>query len=201
MINELYKMAISGPWKTIGLGVDYNITDTGNSVIMSFCGTCFPNGEHKLTDIAVDLACKPIGYNCRFYPEGFLKAILSAGSIIEKTVMQALVFNRAMVFTGFSLGGAMAAMAHMIYGESESTCITFGAPRTRWGIGGFLLPKDPRITHYVVDDDPIPMLAPSVLGYYHPGKVIKLGKCGSPWIAANVSDCSHMSYARMTEGK
>jgi hypothetical protein len=196
MLNEIYHHAIDGPFTTCGLGVDYQIIEREKANIVAFQGTCFPRDKNLLADILVDLDIVPKRYNKKIYPRGFLEATRSALSAIIGSMPRGWP-AKPTYYTGFSLGGAIASIFFGMMGvlENGDRCMTFGAPRTRWGF----CRKEPRITHIVIQDDPVPHVAPALWGYYHPGHVASIGKSNAPIFDEDISKCSHMAYDRMTK--
>lgn len=185
-LQEAYRRATTGPYKTVGLGVDYRVQEYDDGIWVTFQGTCFPKNKYKWIDLLVDLDIR----NNKSFCNGFRVAFDTAWSHIVDDLWST---NRRKPITisGFSLGGAIASV-FSDYGGYPA--VTFGAPRTRWGIKR---KSNPLITHVVMPDDPIPHLAPAILGYYHSGNILKIPASGSPIIGKTIEESSHMQYGRV----
>lgn len=188
-ILDQYKQAIKGPWTTYGLAVDYNITEYADAIWVSFNGTCFPDNKYKWFDLLVDLDFWPTN----FHPNGFYQAYLSSFNQIEDDIKY-FNPNKKVIYTGFSLGGAMASIfaSH----NRNRFAVTFGAPHTSWGIK-FITNKN--IIHYAIPNDPIVYLAPWWWGFYHPGRTVWLDWADAPMLDKDTSKCSHMQYLKVLE--
>lgn len=186
-VQEMFRRATCGPFKTTGLAVDYNITEYDDAVWVTFQGTCFPKGALKWIDLLVDLDCRPIRFGKEWFSNGFLQAALS----VKLKAIEVYISMKPIIYSGFSLGGAMASLFGEIHGHDRDKTITFGAPRTRWGIK---TRTNKSITHYAILNDPIVHLAPALWGYYHPGKTIWLDWVDAPMFDEDIHKCSHRQY-------
>ena len=156
-----------------------------NAIIVSFRGTS--SKSDVLTDLKV-FPSKAFGRNFRVH-SGFLKAYLDTlknDGLAEK-VVRAIVETKAdkLVFTGHSLGGALAMIAYLDFFEAlkslsvSSRVITFGQPRLLYGkarknefvvksnLGEYAL-------RIINGRDLVSKLPPFWMGYRHSGKVLQL---------------------------
>ena len=187
-VREMYRRAICGPFNKGGPVSDYNITEYDDAVWVTFDGTAFPEGITKWYDMLTNLDCRPIKYyNMGWFANGFFQAMRNNYLVVPGN-------GKPVIYSGFSHGGAIADLyAQMNPGD---TAITFGAPRTRWGIK---TRTKKNITHYAIRNDPVVRLAPAWLGFYHPGKTIWLDRVDAPMIDKDLSKCSHMQYGKVLE--
>ncbi|MGB9408306.1 MAG: lipase family protein, partial [Terracidiphilus sp.] len=141
---------------------------TGASSVVVFRGT------DNLGDVLKDLDCRP--------RETWLPGRLHAGfycSWIDlRTQILAEIQCRKVIFTGHSLGGALATIAAADLGDfggrpRSETCsveevVTFGSPRV--GNSAFVADyknRNIKTTRYVNQDDPVPWVPGLLLGYRH----------------------------------
>jgi hypothetical protein len=67
-----------------------------------------------------------------WFHRGIIEPLLKANHLMKRLILPAGVKNRRMIFTGFSIGGAMAAVIALgmaRHGHDVSNVITFGSPR------------------------------------------------------------------------
>lgn len=135
-----------------GFDVDdlrYIVQNVNGIKLIAFRGTA--NADNVLTDIEVIPHTTPGGHNGHGGFVDAYKTILDSGIMLH--------MEETTVFTGHSLGGAIAVLFAELTGHPV---ITFGCPKvyTKWGTA-------PVLNHIRValDDDPVPML-PAVL-YKH----------------------------------
>eukprot|EP00300_Choanocystis_sp_HF-7_P000262 c10225_g1_i2.p1 GENE.c10225_g1_i2~~c10225_g1_i2.p1 ORF type:complete len:358 (+),score=42.77 c10225_g1_i2:386-1459(+) len=139
-------------------------------------GTLPTNLANLLTDIKVAKAGWQWGGSVHV---GFLEALQSTRSLLDRSIQQALAMCPSpptVVFTGHSLGGAVATLAAMDAAASGSIsaplCYTFGCPQV--GDAAFVarfnsLVPWPQSWRFVHHTDPVPKLPSSALGYSHVG--------------------------------
>lgn len=124
--------------------------------------------ESTLKDIKTDLK---IGLRNGMH-QGFKEAYDSIAEELNKH----LKYHTPVMFTGHSLGGALAIIACSMSTHPRKSCITFGAPRvfndTQAGIYDEFLGDN--TLRYENEYDPVPYLPPYSMGYRHVGVCVKL---------------------------
>lgn len=114
-------------------------------------------------DMITNLRCKPL--------HGVHKGFLEAYNSVSKALHVAVDTNKTTVFTGHSLGGALAQIGHTDFMLPSSRCVVFGAPRVfqKDLARTFNRMEGKRIIRYETASDPIPYLPPYSFGYRHIG--------------------------------
>lgn len=107
---------------------------------------------------------------------GFLKQFNTVKHEIDQDIQyyrKEQSSNNSLIFTGHSLGGALATISSVYYGikypDMRVTCITFGSPRV--GNNNFVRSFDVIVDEshrYVNEDDPVPM-GPTPFRFSHVG--------------------------------
>lgn len=154
-------------------------TNGGSRLFIVFRGTEFYNIHDWMTDAnCAKHGCQlALGYGTQLH-EGFLKAFRAIEPEI-KSLCKATI-SEAIVFSGHSLGGALATIADALY--PSSACVTFGAPAV------FCLQQVEknqaylnRQFRYVHGSDVVPKLPPPSFGFKHLAGAMHLDAMPRPW--------------------
>uniref|UniRef100_A0A6B2LD26 Fungal lipase-type domain-containing protein n=1 Tax=Arcella intermedia TaxID=1963864 RepID=A0A6B2LD26_9EUKA len=175
------------------VGIDH----THNEVIASFRGTIKTSIQNWITDLDL-IQTQPYSTlpNVSVH-EGFWKAYLSISTRFIKALKTAIAScpgcSRT-VYTGHSLGGALASLALMdavyYYQIPQPTPIlyTFGQPRTGdSGWAQFMQQLTGSITRVVHNNDIVPHVPPKDFGYYHTPVEIWMPTGSVPYIVCDNS--------------
>lgn len=113
--------------------------------------------------------------NARFLPNFTKTGLLAHGGFVSCVsnlflpVLNTIRKDYKLIFTGHSLGAAIALLFAEFYGKSNCEVITFGCPRVYLR---FSQKPDVKHSRYVCDDDPVPLI-PHLL-YCHESDAIVL---------------------------
>lgn len=189
----------NNPFARYTLGNGAHVHVVGNDLIVGF------RGSSTLLDIFSDLQIgSAVGPHGARVHKGFLRVletvnkdnglIRDISSIIDKHGIKRIVLS------GYSLGGAVASLFLLKYGEDfkkrgiDMFCVTFGCPRFIHNEDIAKLPRSltTRIIHSFAEGDPVPMSLTSYLPwaprYNHVGHSVVLPTSGSSVICHNEKD-------------
>jgi len=163
------------------------VAHTGEVVIVAFRGTRI----EQLADIIADLSFFPQLTSEGLVHRGFLNALF-AGGVWEQTQrhIAGIPGNQVILFTGHSLGAALATLARRRYRDPRSRPLalyTFGSPRV--GDGVFFCPSYPANSYRIVNDEDVIAHVPTPPVYGHAGA--PLGTGGQPLPAADWEELEH----------
>jgi hypothetical protein len=140
--------------------------------VIAFRGT--DEAQDVVRDLRFCFARGPLGGDVH---SGFLSAWRAVRDEIKDHAFQAKSSKKQIIFTGHSLGGAIATLAHA---QARSwglvtACYTFGAPRV--GDRDFAREYERERLHelhyrMVMEGDPVPGLPPAWLGFRHVGSEV-----------------------------
>ena len=152
----------------------FNISEFEDKIVIAFRGT------FSATDILTDLNffkerifLENYLYlsNFLYVHSGFYNQFNSARGVLNYKIKSCVEKNKPIIFTGHSLGGAVATIGSLIYSYKffnyDISCITFGSPRV--GCHSFADVFDRKIENslrFVNDNDPVPCI-PSAISYKH----------------------------------
>jgi hypothetical protein len=189
----------NNPFARYTLGNGAHVHVVGNDLIVGF------RGSSTLLDIFSDLQIgSAVGPHGARVHKGFLHALETVNkddgllrdisTVIDKHGI------RRIVLAGYSLGGAVASLFLLKYGEDfkkrgiDMSCVTFGCPRFIRNEDITKLPRSltARIIHSFAEGDPVPMSLTSYLPwaprYNHVGHSVVLPTSGSSVICHNEMD-------------
>jgi len=163
----------------------------GEDLVVGFRGTC--TVWDLLSDLRIGTVKGP--YDAKVH-KGFhriLRTIDRGGVFLEEIRAAAAAHGaKRVVFTGYSLGGAVACLALLEHGDAllsagiDVRCITFGCPRLADNNDLHKLPRrlTTRIVHTYVEGDPIPLSLTSLVpwhrvNYVHVGNAVVIEDKGT----------------------
>jgi hypothetical protein len=131
------------------------------TLIVAFRGT--ESKDDIFTDLKINRVMLPLfrmpDELCPLIHSGFYEQFFSVNKYLEEDIKE----KDKIVFTGHSLGGALATIGSLYYSfqypEKDISCVTFGSPRV--GDDRFAYYFNDRVTNsyrYVNDNDPVPCL-------------------------------------------
>ena len=152
-------------------------TNYNNSLIFSFRGT--ESKQDILTDLNIKRIKLPLyNFNVEDQPlvhDGFYDQFITVRDNIDNIIIEYINnddnIEKNIVFSGHSLGGALATISSLYFGVMYSgipiSCITFGSPRVGCELFANLFNKVVnKSLRFVNDNDPVPCL-PSSLRFKH----------------------------------
>lgn len=152
--------------------IEYNNPDTDCQVMVAECDVddqliiAFRGTESKediLTDLKITQVTLPLfdiaDFLCPYVHSGFSEQFFSVNTHLENHIEE----KNKIVFTGHSLGGALATIGSLYYSvmypEKDISCVTFGSPRVGDELFANYFDKHVKTSYrYVNDNDPVPCL-------------------------------------------
>ena len=160
------------------------VIETDTETVVAFRGTQVTSG-FSMTDIIRNAKVTPVRWRLGLRSggrvhRGYKEAVDAVADDLAKAVIQA---KKPLIYTGHSLGGAMATLARTLAPRPDMT-VTFGAPK----VGNREFVKTHSHIHlerFVHGRDIAPKHARPWLGYRHEGNFTKIGRDGQitrrPW--------------------
>lgn len=170
---NLYRETIRGPWKTVGLDVQYRIDTIGCKKIVTFQGTV------EMMDVLLDMSAWVRPYqNMKkvwFGHAGFYTGYHSARDEIMEDLGNPLYIEAR----GYSLGSAYASIFHedIVFNRPGVPISTyaFGTPRITWFPPKSIQERFSGLYRVNTRSDPVAMLPPAWWGYRHVGEETLFG--------------------------
>ena len=163
----------------------FGVVDAGDVVIVVF------RGSSNVLNWIRDCSALPTRTRSGHYAHGGFVGSMEAlrGAVAE----QLAGHTKPIVYTGHSLGGAIAALFAQ---ESTARAVTFGCPRVWWTPSAA-----PSIEHtrVICDDDPVPMIPHCLFKHDLTESVITLADQDGEWVNPEDHFITHY-LARMAEG-
>lgn len=168
-LDAAFYQVTHGPWSTTGDDVQYRIEANGKLGRLFFqCSRSDADWKNNLNFPA--LPYKRMSEKW-YVHGGFLKAWKSCRDSIAQKVEH---FDVLEIY-GYSIGGAMAVLAHEDFVFSNGilpNTVTFGCPNVLWGK---TINRFDNVLNYRVRGDIVGMLPPTWLGYHVPGTTKMMG--------------------------
>jgi hypothetical protein len=181
-LSTLFSRCLAADYSHTEGGGDYAIEKSGDTLYLYFEAS--DGWEDWRSNIA--FPAKPyqrMGKTVWLAHGGFLK--VWQGILPHVAPLLADPSAARIVTVGYSHGGALAALAHEYVWyhrpDIRHTILGygFGAPRVLWGIyTKALRERFERFTVVRNTDDAVTHLPPALLGYFHVGKMLKIGEKG-----------------------
>lgn len=160
------------------------VIDTATETVVAFRGTQVTSG-FSMTDIIRNAKVTPVRWRLGLWSgglvhRGYKESVDAIADDLAKAVTQT---KQPLIYTGHSLGGAMATLARTLAPRPDMT-VTFGAPKV--GNQEFVETHSHiHLERFVHGRDIAPKHARPWLGYRHGGSFIKIGRDGQiterPW--------------------
>lgn len=146
----------------------FGVVDCGSVVVVTFRGS--DNGMNWLRDLEAIPAVSKSG---RYAHHGFVSAMNTLWPEVSAR-LSSNICEKPVVFTGHSLGGAIA----VLFAEYLQTqAVTFGCPRVWWAPEQLPVVNHVRV---VCDDDPIPKIPAIMFRHDDTDAIIRLDDPGLP---------------------
>lgn len=174
---ELFRLCNATTWRTAGIDTQYNITETQDTVYLSFA----PSSSKRDWLDNFNFPVKPYRDMPRLWLAhgGFVRAWKAAKDQITKEVIP-LIKNKKFRITGYSHGGAIATLAHewFEFNDYYPITFTFGSPRVIWMPVKHTLYSFCWLVPVRNSGDIVMHAPPAIMGYRHVGSLITIGKPG-----------------------
>lgn len=173
---EMFNAVTKGPWKTVGLDLQYRIE--GSYV--------FLQASSSISDWLNNFDFPVVAYRASekpwFVHRGF-KRVYKSG---EQELLPQVLDIRNPCIVGYSHGGPIAKFLHEAYWwrhRRQPDTLTFGDPRFCWFPPEEIKGRFSKVVSFHATGDLVTHVPPLLFGYQHVGHVIKLGgfSLPSPW--------------------
>ena len=181
-LYKLFSECLSIPYLKVGVSANYAIKKEKEALYIFFEGS---DGESDWKS-NLDFPAKPykrMGKTAWFAHRGFLEVWKEIEPMIAKEIKDLNI--KRIITTGYSHGAAIAVLCHEYIWFNRHDLreniegYGFGCPRVLWGIKSEDIKRRwERFTVIRNIDDAVTHLPPSLLGYFHVGKLLEIGKKG-----------------------
>lgn len=177
--NEAFDKCVHGPWKTVGLDVQYRIEREGSLTLVFF--QCTKSWVDWIIDFLVFPFVLLFSFKNTKLHTGYWAAFSSALPELSRDLNANGAFvtgARVMIF-GYSYGGGVAKVLHRWLRDWFDIGVrtyTFGAPRVFWGkLSDEAIRATRDITNFRVRGDVVTHYMPRISGYQDDGFIVEIG--------------------------